>query len=366
MLPAGPPESGPDHEPFVEAARGAMSETEPLALITGIRGQDGWYLARRLLELGHAVLGTTHDRSSPGSLVIEGHGVPVVALDLTDTAEVEDLVRTRRPRAIYNFAARSSSAQLFDDPLATADVNGVAVARLLEAIRRHSPQTRFCQASSSEVFAGTERTPQDETTAKLPLNAYGAAKAFADHLVASYRSAWGLFACSAVLYPHESPRRPPHYLVRKIAQAAARVDGGLADDVMVGDLTAVRDWGYAPDYVEAMRRQLEQAEPRDYVIATGQAHTVGDVCAAAFAHVGRDWRQHVKVDDRLKRAPEAVLRIGDASRARAELGWAPTLGFVEMIGRMVDADRAQLGPGLGRPPGDGDGKVNGKANGKES
>jgi GDPmannose 4,6-dehydratase len=316
--------------------------TEPLALITGIRGQDGWYLARRLLELGYRVLGTTHEPAAQSALAIEGRSVPVLTLDLGDLAAIEEVVRAHRPAEIYNFAARASSAQLFDDPLATADINGVAVARLLEAIHRHGAGTRLCQASSSEVFGGAPSSPQDESTAKLPLNAYGAAKAFADHLVAAYRSTHGLFACSAILYPHESPRRPPHYLVRKVAQAAARVDAGLAERVTVGDLAAVRDWGYAPDYVEAMRLQLARPEPRDCVIATGEGHTVADVCAAAFAHVGRDWRAHVEVDDRFKRTPEAVQRIGDAARARNELGWAPTLGFAQLIGHIVDSDRLLL------------------------
>jgi GDPmannose 4,6-dehydratase len=324
------------------ALENAMTGAERLALVTGIRGQDGWYLARRLLELGYTVLGTTHDPAAVAPLAIAGKTVPVLALDLGDLAAIEDLVRTHRPTEIYNFAARASSAQLFDDPLATAEINGVAIARLLEAIRRHSPETRFCQASSSEVFAGARWSPQDESTAKLPLNAYGAAKAFADHLVAAYRKTHGLFACSAILYPHESPRRPPHYLVRKVAQAAARVEAGLLQEVTVGDLAAVRDWGYAPDYVEAMRLLLARPEPRDYVIASGEAHTVAEVCAAAFAHVGRDWRAHVKVDDRFKRTPEAVERVGDAARARAELGWAPTLGFAQLIGHIVDSDRLLL------------------------
>jgi len=313
------------------------------ALITGIRGQDGWYLARRLLELGYRVIGTSHQRDHAGSIAIDGQDVPVVAVDLGDLASIEDVIRRERPDEIYNFAARASSAQLFDDPLATADINGVAVARLLEAIRRERPEARFCQASSSEIFAGAAVSPQDETTPVQPINAYGAAKAFADHLIAAYRRSCGLFACSAILYPHESPRRPVHFLVRKLAHAAARVAAGLEDRIAIGDLSAVRDWGYAPDTVEAMRRMLQQAEPRDYVIATGQPHTVQDVCEAAFAHVGLDWRRHVVVDDQLVRGPEAALRIGDPSRARAELNWAPSLTFAQLIGHIVDSDRRRLG-----------------------
>jgi GDPmannose 4,6-dehydratase len=320
-----------------------MTEPERTALITGIRGQDGWYLARRLLGLGYRVIGTTHQPDHAGAIAIDGRDVPVRALDLGDMAQVEDAIRSQRPTEIYNLAARASSAQLFDDPLATAEINGVAVARLLEAIRRHHPAARFCQASSGEVFAGATESPQDEATPRVTLSAYGAAKAFADHLVAAYRGTCGVFACSAILYPHESPRRPVHFLVRKVAHAAARIAAGLDRDIALGDLSAVRDWGYAPDTVEAMRLMLQQAEPRDYVVATGEPHTVRDVCEAAFAHVGLDWRRHVAVDDQLVRGPERALRIGNPARARAALNWAPSLTFARLIGHIVDSDRHRLG-----------------------
>jgi len=304
------------------------------ALITGVGGQDGWYLARRLLDLGYQVIGTTSRRDAGSTIAIGDRQVPLIHVDMSSTSSIEDALRTHLPDELYNLGCRSSSAQLFDDPLATADINGVAVVRFLEAIHHHSPQTRFCQASSAEVFQGATTSPQDETTAKAPLNAYGAAKAFADHMVAAYRT-HGVFACSAILYPHESLRRPLHYLVRKVTHAAAQ-----EQQVVVGDLTAVRDWGYAPDYVEAMRLMLQAAEPRDYVVATGEAHTVADVCETAFAHAGLDWRSHVVVDDKLKRNPETVRRIGNPARARADLGWAPSLNFTEMIGHLVDSDRA--------------------------
>jgi len=323
---------------------GDASTAAPLALITGIRGQDGWYLAQRLLGLGHRVVGTTHDAAHAGAIAIGGRDVPVIAVDLGDTEAVEAAIRDQAPDEVYNFAARASSAQLFDDPVATAEINGVAVARLLEAIRRHRPGARFCQASSSEIFAGAEVSPQNEATPRQPINAYGAAKAFADHVVAAYRKSFGLFACSAILYPHESPRRPVHFLVRKVARAAARVAAGLDDAITLGDLGAVRDWGYAPDTVEAMRQMLQQRAPRDYVIATGEPHTVRDVCEAAFGHVGLDWRRHVAVDDRLVRAPDDVIRLGDPARARAELNWAPSLTFRELIGHIVDCDRRLLAP----------------------
>jgi GDPmannose 4,6-dehydratase len=312
------------------------------ALITGVSGQDGWFLARRLLEFGYSVIGTTHRRGASGKFNVRGQKIPVVELDLGDFAQIENLVRRERPDELYNLAARASSAQLFDDPLATADINGAAVARILEAIRRHSPATRLCQASSAEVFIGAPVSPQDEATPRMPLNAYGAAKAFADHLIASYR-ARGLFACSAVLYPHESERRSPHFLVRKVTQAAAQIAAGKASRVVIGDLGAIRDWSYAPDTVEAMRLMLRQAEPRDYVIATGEPHTVGEVCEVAFAHVGLDWRRHVTVDEELVRAPDRVPRVGNPARAKAELAWAPTLRFAGLINHLVASERVLLG-----------------------
>ena len=312
------------------------------ALITGLTGQDGWYLAQSLLESGYTVTGTTHRPEATGSLRLGDRKVPIVALDLSNMGQIEDIMRTHQFDEVYNLAARASSAQLFDDVLATSDVNGVAVARMLEAVKRHSPGTRFCQASSSEVFAGATRSPQDETTPRTPLNAYGAAKAFGDHLVASYRDAFGLFACSAVLFSHESPRRSPHFVVRKITRAAALIAGGRADSVTLDNLHSGRDWGYAPDYVEAMRLMLQSEEPSDYVIATGEWHTVQEVCETAFQHVGLDWRRHVVVSDQPHEDPEAVARVGNPGRAHADLAWAPTLSFTQLLTHMVDFDSSSL------------------------
>lgn len=310
-----------------------------VAVITGVHGQDGWYLARRLLGLGYRVVGTTHRADAAGALAIEDTTIEVVAMDLSSTESVRDVIRTYRPSELYNFAARASSAQLFDDPLATTDINGVAVVRMLEAIRHHSPETRLCQASSSEIFNAATTSPQDEATPPAPRNAYAAAKTFADHAIAAYRAAHNVFACSAILFPHESPRRPRHFLVRKVTHAAAAVRAKQLASITLGDLSAVRDWGYSPDVVEAMRRMLQQSEPRDYILATGVPHTVQDVCEVAFGHVGLRWQDHVVVDPALVRGPEAVPRIGNPARARAELEWVPTLGFSEMIGYMVDSER---------------------------
>ncbi len=314
----------------------------PTAVITGISGQDGYYLAEHLLSLGQAVVGTTHRSDASASIDVGGRLIPLRFLDLSSAQAVDDFIDAHRPDALYNLAARASSAQLFDDPLATTDINGVAVARLLEAIRRHSPRTRLCQASSSEIFAGATRSPQDEHTPRAPLNAYGAAKLFADHMIAAYRHQHGLFACSAILYPHESPRRPHHFLVRKVTHAAARAAAGLDGAVALGDLAALRDWGYAPDVARAMALMIAADVPRDFVIATGVSHSVEDVCRLAFAHVGLDWRAHVTVDGNLVRPQESVRRVGDATLARTELGWAPSLDFAQMIGRLVDTDRTLL------------------------
>lgn len=312
-------------------------------IVTGIHGQDGYYLAARLCELGKPVLGTTHRAEAAGKLRLPSGEVPVVCLPLSDAAQIDGLIREQQPAAIFNFAARASSAQLFDDAVATADINGVGVARLLEAIRRFSPHTRFCQASSSEVFGQSpEASPQDERTPRRPTNAYGAAKAFADNLVYAYRSTHGLFACSAVLFPHESPRRDPHFLTRKVARAAAWIAAGRQQNVTLGDLAATRDWGYAPDYVEAMRRMLEQPAPEDLVLASGQPHTVADVCAVAFARAGLDWRSHVIVDDAFKRPAEQTLRVGDPSRARAQLAWQPSVSFEQLIELLVDEEQKAL------------------------
>jgi GDPmannose 4,6-dehydratase len=319
-----------------------MTRNEKSALITGVTGQDGWYLAESLRDSGYTVTGTTHRDEAAGSLRFGDHEVQVLTLDLTDMSPIEDLIRTGQFDEVYNLAARASSAQLFDDVLATSEVNGVGVARILEAIKRHSPGTRFCQASSSEVFAGATSSPQDEATPRVPLNAYGAAKAFGDHLVGAYRSAYGLFACSAVLFSHESPRRSPHFVVRKITQAAALAAKGLADRVTLENLDSGRDWGYAPDYVEAMKLMVGTEEPSDYVIATGEYHTVQDVCETAFEHVGLDWRRHVLVPDHPPQSTEPVARVGDASRARAELAWAPTMGFSQLVTHMVDFDTSLL------------------------
>jgi GDPmannose 4,6-dehydratase len=316
-------------------------ERQKTALVTGVTGQDGWYLARSLSQHGYAVVGSTHRSASEAANELAGLEMELIELDLSSMSQIESLVRERRFDDIYNLAARASSAQLFDDILATTDVNGVAVARLLESVRRHSPQTRVCQASSSEVFAGGIGGVLDESTPRIVRNAYGASKAFADHLVNAYRETWGLYACSAILFSHESPRRPVHFVVRKVANAAATVAVGEARTITINNIESVRDWGYAPDYVDAMRRMMELTDPRDFVIATGQAHTVGELCEVAFGHVGLDWRDYVEISRDPGRPAEPEARIGDSSLARQQLDWAPTVDFEALVTMIVDHDMAR-------------------------
>lgn len=303
------------------------------ALITGVLGQDGSYLAESLRTRGYRVTGTTH-RDGP----IDDSST--VRLSLSDDRQIEDIVRRGQFDEIYNLAARASSAQLFDDPLRTAEINGLAAVRFLAAVGKYSPHTRFCQASTSEIFGSNALSLQDEDSPRRPTNAYGAAKVFADNMVNAYRVTYELFACSAILFSHESRRRPVHFVVRKVCRAAAAVSLGVVEPLRLDNVDAVRDWGFAPDYVEAMRLMLQAEQPRDYVVATGEAHSVRELCEAAFGHVGAEWQDHVEVDGIKDR--QSVPRIGNANRIKTDLGWRSTISFEQMVARMVDADRALL------------------------
>ncbi|MGB8650606.1 MAG: GDP-mannose 4,6-dehydratase [Mycobacteriales bacterium] len=313
------------------------------ALITGITGQDGGYLAERLLAEGCAVHGLVHD-GDPHLEDLQAR-CPTVTLhrgDLTDEASLAAVVAAADPGEVYNLAGISSVAFSWERPVLTADVTALGAARLLEQVWQQQERTgrpvRFVQASSAEVFGEAEVAPQDESTPLRPTSPYGAAKAFAHQLVGVYRGR-GLHAVSAILYNHESPRRPPTFVTRKITRAAARIAQGLDHELVLGNLDARRDWGWAPDYVDAMVRAARHAEAADYVVATGEAHSVRDFVAAAFARAGiTDWERFVRVDQAFVRPADASLQVGDASRARAQLGWQPTVGFEELVGRMVDAD----------------------------
>lgn len=312
------------------------------ALVTGIRGQDGTYLAKLLASCGYAVIGTSHRIKDDSSLVVNGEEIPVVRLDLADSHSIRDTLECYRPDEIYNLASRSSSTQLFDDAVATAEINGLAVVRFLEYIRAVCPETRFCQASSSEVFANSLVSPQDESTPLRPRNAYGAAKVYAQNMIENYRNRFGVFACSAILYNHESPLRGMEYVTRKVTFSAARIAAGQDKTIMLGNLESRRDWGYAGDYVNAMWRMLQQPEPGDYVVATGETHSVRELCELAFSRVGLDYRNHVVMDQKLERSPDAIELCGNASKARSMLGWKPSVTFSELVHMMVDADRYTL------------------------
>lgn len=318
----------------------------PRALVTGITGQDGGYLTERLLGDGWEVHGLVHP-SDPhaDALLARSPGVVLHAGDLTDPVALSGALHVSDADEIYHLGGISSVAFSWDEPVLTADVTGLGTARLLELAWQHQQQSghavRFLQTSSAEIFGLAETVPQDEHTPVRPTSPYGASKAFAHHLVGVYR-ARGLPASAVILYNHESPRRPPSFVTRKITQGAARIALGLQDELVLGNLDVRRDWGWAPDYVDAMVRAVRHPEPDDYIVATGQAHTVGEFVAAAFDRAGiRGWEQRVRIDPAFVRPTDSTLQVGDAGKARRELGWTPTVDFEELVGQMVDADLAE-------------------------
>jgi GDPmannose 4,6-dehydratase len=323
------------------------------ALITGITGQDGSYLAELLLAKGYEVHGLIRRSSSFNtwridhlrSDVHETHdGDRRLILhygDLADSTNLVNLIRDLEPTEIYNLAAQSHVAVSFEVPDYTGDITGMGAVRLLEAIRLADPQTRFYQASSSEMF-GSSPPPQHEATALHPRSPYACAKVYAHHVTVNYREAYGLFAVSGILFNHESPRRGETFVTRKITRAVARIRAGLQDELWLGNLDAQRDWGYAPDFVEGMWRMLQQDEPDDYVLATGEMHTVREFCQEAFGHAGLDWERHVRFDTRYERPAEVDALRGDASKAADQLGWRPSVTFAGLVQLMVDADIAIL------------------------
>jgi GDPmannose 4,6-dehydratase len=316
------------------------------ALITGITGQDGSYLAEHLLDLGYEVSGLIRRSREDGLGRIEHlrDQVRLIQGDLLDQASLVTALQTARPTEVYNLAAQSFVPTSWTQPVLTGELTGLGVTRLLEAIRQVDPSIRFFQASSSEMFGVVRETPQTERTPFHPRSPYGVAKAYAHHLTVNYRESYGLYAVAGIMFNHESRRRGLEFVSRKVTDAAARIALGLADHVRLGNLDAHRDWGYAGDYVRAMHLMLQRAEPGDYVIATGQVHSVRDLCRVAFSHVGLDYEDHVQADPGLHRPAEVDHLCGDATRARADLGWAPTVGFEELIAGMVDADLERRRP----------------------
>lgn len=312
-----------------------------MTFITGITGQDGRYLAEQLLGEGGRVVGLRRTgRSCDRSDIGLADGIEVIEWDFTDGDALEALLRAYRPAQFYNLAAHATGVGMYDDPIGIGELNGISVARMLRAIERTDVSIRFCQASSSEMFGDPGQVPQSEGTAFRPVSPYGAAKLFAHTVVGAYRARRGVFACSAILYNHESPRRGDSFVTRKIAKAVARIARGIQDELILGSLEARRDWGYAPDYVRAMRLMLGQAQPDDYVIATGETHSVREFCEIAFAHAGLDYRDYVKENPALVRQDARASLVGDASKARAVLGWTPQVDFRTLVGIMVDAELA--------------------------
>lgn len=317
------------------------------ALITGITGQDGSYLAELLLSKGYEVYGIIRRSSSFNTgridpIYRDPHAANIhlrlVYGDLNDASSLNKLIRTIQPDEIYNLGAQSHVRVSFDIPEYTAEITGLGTIRLLEAIRESGLNPKFYQASSSEMFGKVQEVPQRETTPFYPRSPYGAAKLYGHWITVNYREAYNMFACSGILFNHESPRRGETFVTRKITKAAARIKLGLQEDLYLGNLDAKRDWGFAGDYVEAMWLMLQQPVPDDYVIATGETHTVREFLEVAFGHLGLDWKGHVKIDPRYYRPTEVDLLIGDASYAKKSLGWEPKVRFKELTIMMVEAD----------------------------
>ena len=310
------------------------------ALITGITGQDGSYLAELLLDKGYDVIGVIRRSSAPDLWRIR-HMLDRITLrpgDLLDQLSLVRIIADVQPQEVYNLAAMSFVPASWDQPLLTGEFNSMGVTRVLEAIRQVDPGIRLYQASSSEMFGKVREVPQTELTPFHPRSPYGVSKVFGHYITVNYRESYGLFAVSGILFNHESPRRGLEFVTRKVTDGVARIKLGLAGELALGNLDAQRDWGFAGDYVRAMWLMLQQDTPDDYVVATGISHSVRDLVEVAFAHAGLDWRRHVRLDPGLLRPAEVDHLIGDASKARDRLGWTPEYSFERLIQTMVDAD----------------------------
>ncbi|HOV48507.1 MAG TPA: GDP-mannose 4,6-dehydratase [Anaerolineae bacterium] len=318
--------------------------TQPTALITGVTGQDGSYLAEFLLEKGYHVIGMVRRSSTVNFTRIEHiqDDITLVSGDLLDQGSLMALLREYRPTEVYNLAAQSFVPTSWQQPVFTGEVTALGVTRMLEAIRAVDPGIRFYQASSSEMFGKVQEVPQTERTPFYPRSPYGVAKVYGHWITVNYRESFNIFACSGILFNHESSRRGLEFVTRKVTHAVARIALGLADHVSLGNLDARRDWGYAGDYVRAMWLMLQQDAPDDYVVGTGETHSVQKLCEVAFAHVGLDYRDYVRQDPRFMRPAEVDLLISNPAKARARLGWQPEVSFRQLIEMMVDADMALL------------------------
>ncbi len=316
----------------------------PTALITGITGQDGSYLAEFLLERGYQVVGLVR-RTSTINFARIGHiqdRVKLVSGDLLDQTSLMHVIAEHQPDEVYNLAAQSFVQTSWAQPVFTGEVTAIGVTRLLDAIRAINPRIRFYQASSSEQFGKVREVPQRETTPFYPRSPYGVAKVYGHWITVNYRESYGMHTTSGILFNHESPRRGLEFVTRKVTDAVARIKLGLSDRLALGNLEAQRDWGFAGDYVRAMWLMLQMDEPDDYVVATGETHTVRQLCEIAFGYVDLDWQSYVVLDERYVRPAEVDLLVGDASKAHARLGWQPTMTFRQMVQMMVEADLERL------------------------
>ncbi|MFN8016824.1 MAG: GDP-mannose 4,6-dehydratase [Acidimicrobiales bacterium] len=314
------------------------------ALITGITGQDGSYLAELLLSKGYEVIGMVR-RSSTVNFERIAHiqdKITFVPGDLLDEVSMIQILQEHRPQEVYNLAAQSFVQTSFGQPVLTGEITGLGVTRILDAIRIVDPEIRFYQASSSEMFGKVQAVPQDEDTPLYPRSPYGVAKVYGHWITINYRESYDLHATSGILFNHESPRRGLEFVTRKISNTVAKIKLGMADELRLGNLDAQRDWGFAGDYVEAMWLMLQQDTPDDYVVATGETHTVRSFCELAFGHVDLDWEQYVKVDERFFRPAEVDLLVGSPAKAKRQLDWEPKTPYPDLVQMMVDADLALL------------------------
>ena len=314
------------------------------ALITGVSGQDGSYLAELLLSKGYEVWGIVRRLSAENYERIEHirDQITLVQGDLLDQSSLAAALTESEPDEVYNLAAQSFVPTSWTQPVLTAEFTSVGVTRLLEAIRQVNPRVRFYQASSSEMYGKVREVPQGEDTPFYPRSPYGVAKVYGHFITVNYRESYDMHCTSGILFNHESPRRGLEFVTRKVSNGVARIKLGLQTELAMGNLEAQRDWGFAGDYVEAMWLMLQQDEPDDYVIATGETHSVERLVEVAFAHAGLDWHDHVKMDERFVRPAEVDLLIGDRSKAENELGWTPTVGFEQLVQMMVDSDLERL------------------------
>jgi len=317
------------------------------ALITGVTGQDGSYLAELLLDKGYEVHGMVRRLSSENHHRLEAirDRITIHTGDLLDQRSLGDVMRACEPEEIYNLAAMSFVGASWNQPTLTAEFTGLGVTRMLEAMREVCPEARFYQASSSEMFGKVRETPQNELTPFYPRSPYGVAKVYAHFITVNYRESYGLYACSGILFNHESPRRSLEFVTRKITHTAAAIKLGLAPELVLGNLDARRDWGYAPDFVDAMWRMLQRDEPDDFVVGTGTHHSVGDLVDIAFSYLDLDPSEYVRQDPKFMRPAEVDLLIADGAKAQKELGWEPTVDFEQLVKLMVDADLALLNEG---------------------